>query len=228
VSEERVAHPGSEPQSKAHFPRVLETERKLRRGAVIEVSVYVKREALTDADNDKLKKLPPHGPAWRAALHLLRHEKYARRGGQDSKIGRVHDFATKHGLSVTHTDPARRLVKLSGTVEDMAKAFGEDGTPDKKLALGIYTDTRRDDRNVHFVSHTGPLHLPRDVSDVVHAVLGLDNRPVALPRANRRRGPEIDNALKAVKRAADLVMPEPDIACWPSEVGYIYGFKSEL
>ena len=102
----------------------------------------------------------------------------------------------------------------------MATAFGP---PGKKLELGIYTDTRRDDRNVHFISHTGPLYLPSDVSAVVHAVLGLDNRPVALPRAHRHRGKEVT---EAVQKAADLMMRKPNIACWPSEVGAIYGFGS--
>ena len=99
MSEVRREHPDSKPTlPQAHFPPAYELE--LNGNALIEVSVYVKREDLTEAEK---AKLPPRAAVRRAALHLLRHKKYA------AKIEKVHDFATATGLSVTHTDPARRL-----------------------------------------------------------------------------------------------------------------------
>jgi kumamolisin len=76
------------------------------------------------------------------------------------------DFAKTHGLTVKEQGPGRRLVKLSGTVADLQKAFGTE--------LKCYEHQGR-----QFRGRTGHLSLPATLADKIEAVLGLDNRPAA-------------------------------------------------
>jgi len=78
-------------------------------------------------------------------------------------------FAQQTGLTVVSVEPARRLIKLSGTVAQMEAAF--------KTQLHHYQSGGR-----HFRARTGTLCLPDDVVPVVESVLGLDTRPAAQPR----------------------------------------------
>src|SRR5262249_42245856 len=62
-----------------------------------------------------------------------------------------------------------RLVKLSGSVLQMEKAFQTE-----------LKDYKRDGER--FRGRTGCLHLPEDLAPYVEAVLGLDARPATKPR----------------------------------------------
>jgi kumamolisin len=79
------------------------------------------------------------------------------------------DFAKAHGLTVKEQDPARRLVKLNGSVGDLQTAFGTE--------LKCYEHQGR-----QFRGRTGALSLPESLADKIEAVLGLDNRPAATPK----------------------------------------------
>jgi subtilase family serine protease len=81
----------------------------------------------------------------------------------------VREFAQEHGLSVVAAEPAKRLVKLSGTAAQFQAAF--------QTTLAHYNDGKRT-----FRGRSGSLQLPVDLLPIVEAVLGLDNRPAAKPR----------------------------------------------
>lgn len=87
----------------------------------------------------------------------------------------VRTFAEGAGLQVTHDDPARRLVQVTGDVAAIEKAFG--------TSLHHYEADGRVHRG-----REGSLHLPADVVDRVQAVLGLDTTPVATPKIVPHRG----------------------------------------
>ena len=124
---------------------------------VIEVSLYLKSrggeaQALAGAAD----------PRAALAAHRARHHK--------DDIALVRAFAAGHGLAVVTVEPARRLVKLSGTVAALQTAFG--------TRLDLY---RQGDRQ--FRARTGMLHLPAGLLPIVEAVLGLDDRPAAFAKA---------------------------------------------
>jgi kumamolisin len=79
-------------------------------------------------------------------------------------------FAKEFSLKVDDDTPKpeQRNVKLTGTVAAMQKAFGV--TLTQKVLEGETYRVRQ-----------GGIHLPPEVADVVDAVLGLDNRPQAVP-----------------------------------------------
>ena len=81
----------------------------------------------------------------------------------------VEEFASDHGLTVVSTEPARRLIKLSGTAAQFQSAF--------QTTLAHYQDGK-----LTFRGRSGSLKLPAELHAVVESVMGLDNRPQARPR----------------------------------------------
>ena len=124
---------------------------------ILQISLYLKprpgdAQAIAGADDP------------RAALAARRT------AGHRDDIGRISAFANRHGLAVVSVEPARRLVKLRGSVAACEAAFG--------TRLALY---RQGDRQ--FRARTGTLRLPLDLLPIVEAVLGLDDRPAAFARA---------------------------------------------
>lgn len=84
-------------------------------------------------------------------------------------IARVSEFARQNGLSVKSADPAKRTVQIQGSAAQMQKAFGVD--------LGLVSESGN-----QYLSHREAISIPQSLSNLVTAVLGLDQRPVAKPR----------------------------------------------
>jgi kumamolisin len=89
-------------------------------------------------------------------------------GASAADIAAIEAFAHEYGLSVSQSSQARRSVVLSGTAENMQRAFGV-SLHQFSSKLGTYR------------GRTGPVMIPEQLQQTVTAVLGLDNRPVAKP-----------------------------------------------
>jgi kumamolisin len=99
----------------------------------------------------------------------LTSEEFAERFGADpADLQSVADFAAKNGLRVEETDAARRTTVLSGTVEQMNKAFG--------VALQKCEEGGRT-----FRVREGSISVPETIGGIVTGVFGLDERPQAKP-----------------------------------------------
>ncbi|MFZ3350998.1 MAG: protease pro-enzyme activation domain-containing protein [Xanthobacteraceae bacterium] len=138
-------------------------------GPRITVTVVLKRKMqIPEEQLHQHSLLLPHQ---RAAVD---HASFARQyGASDDAIAAITLFAATHTLAVADVDQSRRVVKLTGSVADMEKAFG--------VQLDDYAIGRH-----AFRGRRGPLLLPTAVLPHVEAVLGLDNRPVAKPRLRPR------------------------------------------
>ena len=108
--------------------------------------------------------------------HLSREEFAAAYGAGEGDLERVDSFAQENGLTVVEREPARRTVRLEGTVAQMSAAFG--------VSLGTYRVG-----GTNFRGRTGTISLPATLANVVEAVLGLDTRPQARPRSRRAVDP---------------------------------------
>jgi kumamolisin len=129
--------------------------------------------------------------------HISREE-FARRHSADPEdLAAVKTFADAHGLAVVQQDAARRTVILSGTAAQFNTAFGVD-LQQFEHEGGSYR------------GRTGPVHLPDELQEVVEAVLGLDNRPVARPHF-RARHPQGNVNWHAAAAAATSFSP-PQLA----------------
>jgi kumamolisin len=89
-------------------------------------------------------------------------------GADPADIALVEAFAHEYSLTVVERSAAKRSVILTGTAENMQKAFGT-SLAHYESPVGRYR------------GRTGSIMLPAELQGVVTAVLGLDNRPVAKP-----------------------------------------------
>ncbi len=76
-------------------------------------------------------------------------------------------FAQHYGLTILEKNLETRVVRVQGTAQQMDEAFG--------IMLCYVTDKKGD----RYVSYEGPISIPKSISEIVVAVLGLDQRPVA-------------------------------------------------
>ncbi len=157
---ERQPMPGARPSGPADPAELLE------------VSVVLRHNA-ADTLREKLRKLA-EGDA--SGAHVTREEFAGQFGARQEDMDAVARFAASHGLAVVAANAARRTMVLSGTVNEHNQAFS--------VAL---------QRFVHpggaYRGRVGPVHLPEELKDVVEAVLGLDNRPIARPHFRGRQAP---------------------------------------
>jgi kumamolisin len=89
----------------------------------------------------------------------------------------VERFARTHGFEIVETSAARHCVVLQGKAGDFSKVF--------RVEMIHYDHERGQHRGI-----TGPIHLPRELADCVHNVLGLHDRPCArrhLPTAGVKK-----------------------------------------
>ena len=100
--------------------------------------------------------------------HVSREEFAQTYGAAQSDIDAVTSFAKSYGLKVEDVSAARRTVRVSGTVEQMSRAFA--------VELNVYQAPKETYRG-----REGSVHIPELVADAVESVHGLDNRTVAQP-----------------------------------------------
>jgi kumamolisin len=101
-------------------------------------------------------------------------------------LAKIEKFAKEHHLSVVRSDLNRRSVVLAGTVADCNAAFGVD-LQHFEYDEGTYR------------GRTGDVHIPSDLTDIVEAVLGLDNRPQARLHLRAHAGPRALTPLEVAR-----------------------------
>ena len=98
--------------------------------------------------------------------HLSHAELAASYGADLDDIEAVEAFASEHHFSIVNLNPAARTVTISGTISELAAAFGAD--VELRRVNGKVIRTRR-----------GDLHLPQRLAGKIVAVFGFDERPAA-------------------------------------------------
>jgi len=135
----------------------------------------------------------------------LSREEYEKSYGADpASVAEVEAFARNNGLTVAEKSPARRTVILSGTAAAVSKAFGVELKQYEHPTAG------------KFRGRTGPIQLPENLRDHVEAVLGLDNRPQAMPHFRKRR------------EAGASKHPAGNGSFTPPQVATLYSFPSNV
>jgi len=80
----------------------------------------------------------------------------------DLKI--LEDFADEYGLKINETISSSGIVSLTGSIENLSRAF--------QVEMADYEHP-----HFHYRGRNGYVHIPQKLSHIIHAVLGLDNRP---------------------------------------------------
>jgi kumamolisin len=131
----------------------------------IEVHVVLRRHAQARFDV-LLGKIEAGDPS----VKPLSREAFAKEFGAAAEdIAKVKAFAAQSGLTVVREDPAARTVVLGGTIAQFQTAFNVELQHYQHHSIGQYR------------GRTGVISVPDDLSGIVTAVLGLDNRPQARP-----------------------------------------------
>jgi kumamolisin len=112
---------------------------------------------------------PPH-----QRQYLTREEFGRAHGASAGDLEKLRAFAKEFGLHVESENREARMVKLSGTVGQLSKAFG--------------ADLRRTEHDSGaYRCRSGVLTIPADLESVIEGVFGLDNRPQAKTHFRRRK-----------------------------------------
>lgn len=159
AASDRVEVPGSERTIDPAHARVGDIDQQ----AEIEVSVYVRpRDSLDWVDAAAAR--PP------AERRRVQREDWAEaHGAIATDVDAVKSFAADAGLGVAEVDASRRVVRVRGTVQAVAEAFGAQmaGMFEPAAGAGSYR------------ARTGSLTVPAELAGVVTGVFGLDDRPQA-------------------------------------------------
>jgi kumamolisin len=129
----------------------------------IEVTVVLQPSAQLTKEVDEMNKIP-----FKERKYLTDEEFEKKYGPSQGELEKVCKFAHENGLEVKDLNKAARTIKLAGTVSSMDKAFGV------KLQRYKYT-------NGSYRGREGEIFIPESLKDIILAVEGLDDRPVAKP-----------------------------------------------
>ena len=132
----------------------------------IEVTVRVRSRAVVDWEP---RLISMGSKPLSERTYLSREELAARRGADSIDLARVEAFAHAHHLTVLEASIPKRIVRLSGTVADLQRAFG--------VKLREY-----ESQATAYRGRTGPVYVPSELAEVVEGVFGLDNRPTCRRR----------------------------------------------
>jgi kumamolisin len=155
----RVEVPGSQRDVQLSHARVGDIDSQ----AEIEVSVYLRPRGSLDWVDEEAGRPP-------AERRRLEREQWSEaHGAETADLDAVKSFAVGAGLEVIEADPARRVVRVRGTVQAVADAFGAQ-------MVGIYQASGGAES---YRARTGSLTVPAALAGVVTGVFGLDDRPQA-------------------------------------------------
>jgi kumamolisin len=139
-----------------------------------------------------------------------------RYGSDPADAARVTEVLGRYGLTVTDSSPESRRLKVSGTIEALSTAFG--------TTLTLVSTPYPDGGTVTHRYRSGGLSVPAEVSGIVTAVLGLDDRPQARPQFRRpgaaaQRTPTLESDTPA-GAAAPEAGPKPGPLTAPQVAGF--------
>jgi kumamolisin len=150
-----VPLPGSERQAANGIQPAAEQPTS---NAIIEATVILRRRAAMTTEDAT-------GP------RLTSGELAARFGADPADAEVVEHTFTSLGLRIVDKDLASRRIRISGTVATVSRVFG----------TSLSSGTSSDSDAVHRI-RSGALSIPAELSGIVTAVLGIDDRPQARPQ----------------------------------------------
>jgi kumamolisin len=160
---------------------------------IISVSVIVKRKNPLD-----LEKM--------IGQHISQEEFSEKYAADPGSFNHLREFAHKHGLTVDEgaSSLARRTMVLRGPASKMESAFGV-----------TINDYEKEGKRFH--SYRGTISMPREYAELVEAVLGLDNHPIAMPHFR---------LLDKQKKGRQTRHPADMASFNPPQVAQLYSFPA--
>jgi len=138
-------------------------------------------------------------------------------GSDPADVTLATEVLGRYGLTATAAHPQSRRLKVSGTIDALSTAFGTTLTLVSSPGPGGGTVTHR--------YRSGGLSVPAELSGIVTAVLGLDDRPQARPQFRRpRTAAEPETAVPETAVPEGTVAPEAGPTPGPLTAPQVAGF----
>lgn len=183
------------PDTERHVPAGARVVGDVDDDETVQVTIYVrsKQTTISPAAVEQVLELPPQMRTYPSAREIS--ELF---GADEEDLAKVERWAAEQGLRVDEKSAAKRSLKVSGTARQVGNAFG--------VALKIYEHA-----GGQYRGRSGAVNIPRELSGIVEAVFGLDNRRMGRSYFARPRPiPSLD-----------VVRPQPFLA---PQVAQIYNF----
>jgi kumamolisin len=193
--------PGSERIAPAGSRIIGEVDPK----QLLTITVRIRRPVGNNQLRSETMALSQRAPGDRN--YLTRTEFTAKHGADEADLAKVVAFAHQHGLIVEDSSPAKRSVKLSGTMEALCAAF--------EVKVHRYAHA-----NTSYRGRIGSISVPLDLAQIVVGVHGFDNRPVAHPQYRHRKETPV------TMKTAAATAPENSLSLL--EVANLYAFPEGL
>jgi kumamolisin len=133
----------------------------------LEITIRV-RPRTSDDPAKLLADMQNQPPAQRK--YLTREDLATRFGADPGDMEKVAAYARENGLTITNTSVPRRTLMVQGTIANLVKAFPTE--------LKQY-----DSDHGKYRGRIGPLHIPSDLSGIIEAIFGFDDRRQARPHS---------------------------------------------
>jgi kumamolisin len=165
-----------------------------------EVALLVRHDPNNESLDSVVEALSTRSVSGRQ--YLSRQEFAQAHSADPADIDTIEQFASEYGLSVAGSSPSQRMVRVTGTLANLSKAFN--------VPLAMYRTGR-----TAYRAHLGPVSVPNELADKVEGVFGLDTRPQGTHHFQRPRGTRSAYA-------------PPGILYTPVQVASLYGFPAGL
>lgn len=161
MDERRAAIAGSAPQPRAveHWSSAVDPDQR------VTVTITLRRRQNSKAANVQEQLLSGNFQP------LSREDAAQQLGADPADLEAVRRWVEQDGMTITQENAAARTLHVQGTAAQMSQAFG--------VQLGWMEDAG----GGRHLSYQGALSVPEPLAGIITAVLGLDQRPVARPRA---------------------------------------------
>jgi kumamolisin len=186
----------------------------------ITVSIYLRRNPSKASEAastiETLSEQPPQ-----ERRYLSKSQLAAMFGADPQEMQAVEEWAKSCKLKVVESDATKRLVKVSGTVAAINKAFG--------VQLNDY----RHPEGYEYRGREGQAHVPEKLYGIVESVLGLDTRRVGRSRLRRSAVHEVEwqkfvaSKARGSANGSGISNPYPG-TFFPPQVAALYDYPSNL
>jgi kumamolisin len=154
---QRAEIPGS-----AAKPKIAGTWSSADPNQQIAATIIIRRPAQAAALSQQILSGSYKPASQAAAEHAL--------AADPNDLAAVQTFIRTEGLRVASENATARTIQVQGTVAQMSAAFG--------VSIGSVSDAS----GKAYLTYQGSISIPAELKDIVTAVLGLDQRPVAQRR----------------------------------------------
>jgi kumamolisin len=176
---------------------------------VADITLYIRSDPSNQSLDSVVEGL---GTVRVSDRQYLSREEFAQGHSADpDDLDAVERFAASNGLAISSTSPTKRIVRITGKLGSLAKAFN------------VQLQTLQSPQGT-FRSYTGSVSVPAELSDIIEGVFGFDNTPQARYhlRTKQQQRPQF-----GYQSAASSPAAAPS-SYYPPQVAELYNYPTGI